>query len=434
MTVVAGSRGSEEAAAHAVDALRPADPSRMSGILVGVPVLRPGGRFASGSRGANGQERPSWRFPGDAGGDRRERSAFGLYAELVVGAGAIVVLAEAARGRAAVLAARGLLSDPRVRRLVSASGAEVSLVGAGEPGALLGAASSAGIPALELRAGGSGAGEALERAARAVLASAGVDLGSRAARPSSRTPVGLRDTAVVRAPAHGFVSAAAPAGRLIDRGEILAVVTPPAAGAAMPVRAPVAGVVLEATTRRATRNGAVLFVVGRLRPGQPAGSLARAGVPRPPRDAPPRRAPADGRPNAIGWAERVALPDLGVRSLRAKIDTGARTSALHVARMRVVAESGGPQRRPIIEFALPGARGPSARSAVREFVEVRDSSGRRSRRPVIETTLDVGGRRRRVRVTLTDRGDMLFPMLIGRTALGDGFLVDPSRRYRLRRI
>jgi hypothetical protein len=62
---------------------------------------------------------------------------------------------------------------------------------------------------------------------------------------------------------------------------------------------------------------------------------------------------------------------------------------------------------------------------------VRDTSGRMERRPVIETALCLGPLKKRIAVTLTNRGDMLFPMLIGRTALGTGVVVDPSRRYLL---
>jgi hypothetical protein len=69
------------------------------------------------------------------------------------------------------------------------------------------------------------------------------------------------------------------------------------------------------------------------------------------------------------------------------------------------------------------------RAPVKEYIEVRDTSGRLERRPVIETTLALGPLRRRIRITLTDRGDMQCPMLVGRTALAGGVVVDPSARY-----
>jgi hypothetical protein len=69
---------------------------------------------------------------------------------------------------------------------------------------------------------------------------------------------------------------------------------------------------------------------------------------------------------------------------------------------------------------------------VREHTLVRDSGGHAERRPVIETVLRLGTSERRVRVTLTSRGDMLFPMLVGRTALGPDVQVNPGRRFLLR--
>jgi len=61
-------------------------------------------------------------------------------------------------------------------------------------------------------------------------------------------------------------------------------------------------------------------------------------------------------------------------------------------------------------------------------VQIKGTSGRSERRPVIETTLRLGPLERRIRVTLTDRADMVYPMLVGRTALGVGIVVDPSGR------
>ena len=108
----------------------------------------------------------------------------------------------------------------------------------------------------------------------------------------------------------------------------------------------------------------------------------------------------------------MALPDLGIAGISAKIDTGARTAALHAA-FRI---AGG-------EVELGHARVP-----LLGWVTVRDSGGHAERRPVIETTLVLGPLVRRVRLTLTHRGDMRFPMLVGRSALGPGVTVDPRRK------
>ena len=179
------------------------------------------------------------------------------------------------------------------------------------------------------------------------------------------------------------------------------------------------------------RKGTTLFV---LLPVPRSAAERRLERPRPEAIAAGTR--HDGK-TRVGWVEYVALPSLDIAHLKAKIDTGARTSALHVARMRTVDTTGGPHRRPILEITVPsggGGRLPHrVRAAVHSFVMVRDTSGRTERRPVIETTLRLGTLKRRIAVTLTNRGDMLFPVLIGRTALGPGIVVDPSRRYLLGR-
>jgi hypothetical protein len=155
------------------------------------------------------------------------------------------------------------------------------------------------------------------------------------------------------------------------------------------------------------------------------------------RSARPKRVAAGpDDPLCIGWVERVSLPDLGLDRLAAKVDTGARTSALHVIAVEHPAEDGDPvaARRSLFAVLPPGRRGEKrvVRLAVSEWVDVRDTSGRLERRPVIETTLELGPVKRNIRLSLTDRGDMRYPMLIGRTALGPGVLIDPSARFLLR--
>jgi len=138
----------------------------------------------------------------------------------------------------------------------------------------------------------------------------------------------------------------------------------------------------------------------------------------------------------IGWVEHVSLPELGLQRLAAKVDTGARTSALHVIAVEHPAEDGDPvaARRSLYAVLAPGPRGEKrvVRLAVSEWVDVRDTSGRLERRPVIETTLELGPVKRTIRLSLTDRGDMRYPMLIGRTALGPGVLIDPGARFLLK--
>jgi hypothetical protein len=132
-----------------------------------------------------------------------------------------------------------------------------------------------------------------------------------------------------------------------------------------------------------------------------------------------------------GFCEWVSLPDLGIATLHAKIDTGARTSALHVVDLKLVGHRGSHE---LYEARVP-VHGRSHKTRTRlvhleiqEWTLVRDSSGRQERRPVIATRLKIGPVERVVRVSLSDRGEMMFPMLIGRTALADDFLIDAAGR------
>ncbi len=136
-------------------------------------------------------------------------------------------------------------------------------------------------------------------------------------------------------------------------------------------------------------------------------------------------------PYELGWCELVDLPELGVSALPAKIDTGARTCALHVQAQRLISRERG---RAWWEIEVPDGGGGTVRARV-EVIEqavVRDSGGHAERRPVIETLLVLGRRARRVRLSLTDRGDMRFPMLVGRTAFDEGTRIDPTRSFLLR--
>lgn len=153
---------------------------------------------------------------------------------------------------------------------------------------------------------------------------------------------------------------------------------------------------------------------------------------RPDETEPPAGAHA---PLVVGWKEYLDLPELGIVRLKAKVDTGARTSALHVAALRVLRDDGDGGGE--IEFVVPlSRRDPerivTARARMLRQVRVTDSSGGSEVRPVIETELVLGPVRKRILLTLTDRAGMLFRMLLARKALEGDFLVDVSRRYALR--
>ncbi len=147
--------------------------------------------------------------------------------------------------------------------------------------------------------------------------------------------------------------------------------------------------------------------------------------------ADPRDPPAlSGDRVLLGWREWLALPDLGIPAIRAKIDSGARSSALHVDSMDVSVRDGVEW----VAFALdPDKQGRSVHCAspVVDRRPVTDSGGQTSVRVFIRTRLTLAGREREIEINLTSRRNMLFPMLLGRTAMAGLCLVDPAASFLL---
>ncbi len=432
VSVVAALRGTEVSAARAASCLAARlDPAALAGSVVVVPVLRAFGRLA-----AAGRPRASLPFPGAAGGDRAARDAFSLFADIVIGAQAVLVLGAPARGRRGLLVARVSPEDTRARWLAVQSGAALVLDRPPRPGTLAAAAAAVQVSVVELSAAWDpadrGAADPLANGAQAVLGALGVLMDAvpplvRDARPAA--PSAGAALMRVRAPSDGYLATLVAPGNLVRPREALARVEPLLPGAATIIAAPASGMLIEVAPAGPVRAGATVVTLLR---GAGAATRRRAAV----LAAEHAATVADGKTH-VGWVELVALPALGVERLKAKIDTGARTSALHVTRMRTVDTTGGPTRRPILEITVPGGRrgqrSTVVRVTVRAYAMVRDTSGRIERRPVIETALKLGTLHRRITVTLTNRGDMLYPMLVGRTALGAAVTVDPSRRFLLGR-
>lgn len=131
----------------------------------------------------------------------------------------------------------------------------------------------------------------------------------------------------------------------------------------------------------------------------------------------------------LGWREWVALPTLGIAAVRAKIDSGARSSALHVdAHWRFV-ERGAPWVGFRLTAGNPGQAPLEAAAPILDERDVTDSGGNRTRRIFIRTRLRLAGVEREIDINLSNRRHMLFPMLLGRTAMAPSFTVDPSRSF-----
>ncbi|RME95871.1 MAG: ATP-dependent zinc protease [Alphaproteobacteria bacterium] len=137
----------------------------------------------------------------------------------------------------------------------------------------------------------------------------------------------------------------------------------------------------------------------------------------------------------IGWREWVGLPDLQVDWIKAKIDTGARTSAIHAWN---IAEHGNGRTREVTFDLHPVQRDNgtivSCRAPLVGTRQVRSSSGHSETRHVIRTTLALGDRSWEIELTLTNRDEMGFRMLLGRTALRGRVIIDPGRSFMTRRL
>jgi len=132
----------------------------------------------------------------------------------------------------------------------------------------------------------------------------------------------------------------------------------------------------------------------------------------------------------IGWREWVALPGLGVDRIKAKIDTGARSSSLHAVGVETFRRG----RRTYARFRIhplqrDGRTTVSAEAEVAEFRRVKSSSGHATLRPVVIAEVETLGHRWPIELTLADRDAMGFRMLLGREAVRGRFLVDAGRSY-----
>jgi hypothetical protein len=132
----------------------------------------------------------------------------------------------------------------------------------------------------------------------------------------------------------------------------------------------------------------------------------------------------------IGWSETVSFPKFKLKNLKCKIDTGAKTSALHAEEIEHMTFKG--RKYVSFVFVTDDGRRKIIKAPLIEERSIKSSTGNLTIRPVVKTTIKLGRHEYEIEITLIDRNLMGFKMLLGREALKNRFVINPARSHLLK--
>ena len=134
----------------------------------------------------------------------------------------------------------------------------------------------------------------------------------------------------------------------------------------------------------------------------------------------------------LGSLEVCDLPEIGINDLQIRVDTGAKTSSLHMDNLERITKNGKPWIRfDIHPYVYDIDKVTSCESALHDVRSIKSSNGVAEERYVIKTLMRLGDQSWPIEITLTNRADMTYLMLLGRQGMGKRVLVDPSKRFLL---
>jgi len=136
-----------------------------------------------------------------------------------------------------------------------------------------------------------------------------------------------------------------------------------------------------------------------------------------------------GGKKLIGWRETIGLPELGIKAIKVKVDTGAATSAIHATKIRYLEKFAGDETWVSFLVHIGDHKTKRVRAPLVEQRKVKSSMGHASIRPVIRTVIELGHEQWPIEITLVNRDPMGFRMLLGRRAVKSRFLIHPSRSF-----